>query len=67
MLLLTLSFTSRFGSVELGLVVNYSNICVSLPSAVGTFLFVMREKKVIMKGESHSRVGWAEPIVQWQS
>lgn len=62
MLLLTLSFTPRFGSVELGLVVNYSNICVSLPSAVGTFLFVMREKKVIMEGESHSRVGWAEPI-----
>ena len=45
MLLLTPSFTPRFGSVELGLVVNYSNICVSLPSAVGTFLFVMREKK----------------------
>lgn len=45
MLLLTLSFTPPFGSVELGLVVNYSNICVSLPSAVGTFLFVMREKK----------------------
>ena len=67
MLLLTLSFTPPFGSVELGLVVNYSNICVSLPSAVGTFLFVMREKKVVMEGESHSRVGWAEPIVQWQS